>query len=86
MDYNKDGKVHRYTNLDEILKLNIPEHLKEEFRDKFNKMVYFDVYGNCKIGKLIGIEVNEKLSELYFMIEYKGKKVFIPIQQSLTKL
>ena len=33
MEYNKNGEVDRYYNLDEILRLNLPEELKENSSD-----------------------------------------------------
>jgi hypothetical protein len=41
-----------YFNLDDILKLDIPQSLKIEFGNDFNKLVYFDYCG--KIGILRG--------------------------------
>lgn len=84
--YNKDGKVSRYTNLDDILKLNISDRVRDEFRTKFNKRVFFDRDGKCKVGKLIGIEINEKLSAQYYIIDTEDKKIYIPCNNSLTLL
>lgn len=84
--YNKNGKVIRYTNLDEILKLNISDRVRDEFRTKFNKRVFFDCNGSCKIGILAGIEINEKLSELYYIINTEDKKIYVPCENSLTIL
>lgn len=84
--YNKDGKVNRYTNLDEILKLNISDRIRDELKTKFNKKVFFDCNGSCKIGKLVGIEVNEKFSEQYYIIDTENKKIYVPCNNSLTSL
>lgn len=84
--YNKDGKVNRYTNLDDILRLNISDKIREEFKTKFNKKVFFDTDGNCKIGKLVGLESNEKLSEYYYIIDTRDKKIYVPCNNSLTLL
>lgn len=84
--YNKDGKVNRYANLDEILRLNLSDRVREEFKTKFNKKVFFDCNGSCKVGKLIGIEVNEKLSAQYYIIDTEDKKIYVPCNNSLTLL
>ena len=84
--YNKDGKVSRYTNLDDILKLNISDRVRDEFKDKFNRRVFFDRNGSCKVGKLVGIEINEKLSAQYYIIDTEDKKIYVPCNNSLTLL
>ena len=86
MEFNKEGKVNRYKNLDEILKLNISESLQEEFKRKFNKKIYFERNGNCKIGKLIGLEINEQLSEQFYIIEVEDKTIYISCNNSITLL
>lgn len=85
-DYNKNGEVNRYTNLDEILRLDISDELRENFSQKFNKKVFFDYNGNCKIGTLAGIEVNGKLSARYYIIDTEDKKIYVPCENSLTLL
>lgn len=84
--YNKDGKVNRYTNLDEILKLNISDRIRDEFKTKFNRKVFFDCNGSCKVGKLVGIETNEKLYAQYYIIDTEDKKIYVPCNNSLTLL
>lgn len=69
-EFNKDGKVNKYFNLDEILKLNLSEGFKNEFKSKFNKDIYLAVKKDkFNKGKLIGLEINEKLYEKYYIIE-----------------
>lgn len=86
MEYNKNGEVNRYYNLDDILKLNLPDILKEEFQTKFKKRVFYDNNGSCRMGILIGIEKNEKLSEMYYIVDVNGSKNFVPTWKSLTKV
>lgn len=86
MEYNKNGEVHRYYNLDDILRLNLPETLKEEFQTKFKKRVFYDNDGSCRMGILIGVEKNEKLSETYYIVDVDGNKNFVPTWKSLTKV
>lgn len=86
MEYNKNGEIIRYYNLDDILKLNIPNTLKEEFQEKFKKRVFYDNDGSCKVGVLIGIERNKKLLENYYIIEIDEHKYFVPTWKSLTTL
>lgn len=86
MEYNKNGEVDRYYNLDEILRLNLPEDLKENIKEKFKKKVFYDNNGSCRIGTLIGVERNHKLEETYYIIDVDGSKNFVPIWKSLTRL
>lgn len=85
-DYrDKDGKIDRYYNLDEILRLDIDPKTKQEFKDKFGKMVYFDSNDSCKVGKLCGLEENYQLSMLYYIISSaNNEKIFVPTYQSLS--
>ena len=85
-DYNKNGKISKYTSLDEILRLNISDRVRDEFKTKFNKKVFFDKDGSCRIGKLVGLEVNEKLSAHYYIIDTEDKKIYVPCNNSLTLL
>lgn len=85
MEFNKDGKIDRYYNLDEILKLDLDKEVKENLEQKFGKRIYFDSNGSCKIGKLCGIEKNYQLGMIYYIISSSDeKKIFIPINQSIT--
>lgn len=85
MEFNKDGKIDRYYNLDEILKLDLDKEVKENLEQKFGKRIYFDSNGSCKIGKLCGIEKNYQLGMIYYIISSPDeKKTFIPINQSIT--
>lgn len=84
--YNKEGKVNRYTDLDDILKLNISDRIRDEFKTKFKKRVFFEYKESCTVGKLVGIEINEKLSAQYYIIETSDKRIYIPCNNSLTLL
>ena len=86
MDYNKNGEITRYFNLDDILKLNLPDNISKEIEDKFKKEVFYDNNGSCRLGTLIGIEINHKLSETYYIIEVKGVKNYVPVWKSITRI
>lgn len=86
MEYNKDGEVNRYYNLDDILRLNLPESVISEVRSNFKKKVFYDSNGSCKLGTLVGIERNEKLSETYYIVDIDGTKNFVPTWKSITKV
>ena len=62
MEFNKDGKIDRYYNLDEILRLDLDQEIKKNFEEKFGRTVYFDSNGSCKMGKLCGLEKNYQLT------------------------
>lgn len=84
MEYNKNGAVDRYHNLDDILKLNLDDNVRENMKGKFGRRVFFDSDGSCKVGKLCGLEVNHKLSMLYYIIEATDRKLYVPTYQSIT--
>lgn len=84
MEYNKNGAVDRYNNLDDILRLNLDDNVRENIKEKFGKKVFFDSNGSCKMGKLCGLEVNHKLSMLYYIIDEGGKKLYVPTYNSIT--
>ncbi len=86
MEFNKDGKIDRYYNLDEILRLDLDQEIKKNFEEKFGRTVYFDSNGSCKMGKLCGLEKNYQLTMIYYIVEADGKKMFVPINQSITLL
>lgn len=84
MEYNKNGEINRYYNLDDILKLNLPEDTLLEVQSKFKRKVFYDNNGSCRLGTLVGIERNEKLSETYYIVDVDGTKNFVPIWKSIT--
>ena len=84
MEYNK--AIDRYQNLDDILKLDLDNNVRENMKEKFGKRVFFDSEGSCKMGKLCGIEVNHKLSMLHYIIEVENKNLCVPTYQSITLL
>lgn len=86
MEFNKDGKIDRYYNLNEILRLDLDQEIKKNFEEKFGRTVYFDSNGSCKMGKLCGLEKNCQLTMIYYIVEADGKKMFVPINQSITLL
>lgn len=87
MEFNKGGKIDRYYNLDEILKLDLDKELKQNLEEKFGKTVFFDSNGTCKMGKLCGIEKNYQLTMIYYIIvDSENKKMFVPVHQSITLL
>ena len=67
----------------------IPNNIKEECKEKFNKNCYFNFNGVTKIGKLIGIELNLKLNELFYILsdlESKDKYYITCIDTTLKRL
>lgn len=86
MEYNKNGEVNRYFNLDDILRLNLPDNIRKEVEEKFKKKVFYDNNGSCRVGTLIGVERNHKLEETYYIIDVDGSKNFVPTWKSLTRL
>ena len=86
MDYNKNGEVNRYFNLDDILRLNLPDSIRKEVEEKFKKRVFYDNNGSCRLGVLIGIEMNHKLSETYYIMDVDGTKNYVPTWKSITRV
>lgn len=76
--YNKNGEIYKCLELDSILNCSlIPDNIKEESKKKFGKDCYFNLNGTTKICKLIGIEINTKLNELYYILEDNKDKYYI---------
>ena len=72
----------RYDQLNEILKLDISDELKTEFKKKFNKRIYFEWAGVCKIGTLIGYyEPNNYIIKVSDTLNY-----YLPIESSISIL
>ena len=86
MDYNKNEEVNRYFNLDDILRLNLPDNIRKEVEEKFKKKVFYDNNGACKLGTFIGIEIDSTLSDVYYIIDINGIKNYVPIRKSITKI
>ena len=87
MEFNKDGKIDRYYNLDEILRLDLSKEVRENLEQKFGRRVFFDSNGSCKIGKLCGLEINYQLGATYYIIsDANNKELFIPVSQSITTI
>jgi hypothetical protein len=59
--------VVQYFDYDSISKLNISKIIKDDFKN-INKKCYYSNKGNTHIGKLIGLEINSKLYEYYYII------------------
>lgn len=87
MEFNKDGKIDRYYNLDEILRLDLDSEVKENFEQKFGKRVFFGYQDSCKVGKLCGLKKNYHPSMFYYIIaDIDGQEIFVPINQSITTI
>lgn len=86
MDYNKNEEVSRYFNLDDILRLNLPDNIRKEVEEKFKKRVFYDNNGSCRLGVLIGIEMDHKLSETYYIVDVDGNKNYVPTWKSITRV
>lgn len=87
MEFNKDGKIDRYYNLDEILRLDLSKEVRENLEQKFGRRVFFDSNGSCKVGKLCGLEINYQLGATYYIIsDANNKELFIPVSQSITTI
>lgn len=86
MDYNKNGEVNRYFNLDDILRLNLSDNIRKEVEEKFKKKILYDNNGSCRLGVLIGLEMNHKLSETYYIVDVDGTKNYVPTWKSITRV
>jgi hypothetical protein len=71
-----------YYNLKEILDLDINPKVKDNFKDKFKQVVYFDFNGSCKIGILSGLEVGNNI--LRYIIDNEGDNLYVNYDKSLT--
>lgn len=85
-EYNKNGDIYKCLELDAILNSNlITNDIKDTCKDKFNKQCYFKYNNNTKVGKLIGIEINTKLNELYYILKDINNKYYITCKDIILK-
>lgn len=85
--YFKDGEVFKCTTLESIVNSElISDRVKKECKSKFNKKCYFRFGTSTKIGTLKGIEINGKLSSIFYILENSGEKFHIPCEESITLL
>lgn len=80
-EYNKDGQVFTCKSIDSVSHSNlIPNEIKEDFGKLYKRQVYFN-YGDdvTKIGTVIGLEINGKVSEIYWIIKdiHSNNKYYI---------
>lgn len=76
-------------SLESILRNDIiPERVKETCKTCFDKLCYFELGGSTKIGKLVGLEMNFQLSQLYYIIQTPNTKdkFYISTDRSISKL
>jgi hypothetical protein len=83
-NYNNNERFVEYKNKDIILNLNLPKEINKNIEEKFNKKIFFDYNGSCKIGNLIGIKIDKKLSKYFYIIELNNKEIYISCFKSLT--
>lgn len=74
----------KYYDKENILNLNVPESVKENIKDKFNKSIYYEYQDRCKIGILIGILIVEDC--IKYIITDDGFENYVSINQSITKI
>lgn len=85
-EYNKNGNIYKCLELDAIINSDlISNTIKDECREKFNKNCYYSVNDTTKVGKLIGIEINTKLNELYYILENNKDKYYITCRDTILK-
>lgn len=87
-EYSKTGEVYKCLNLDAINNSPlIPDRIKEECQEKFNKHCFFKQSESTKVGKLTGIEINTKFHELFYILEDTHFKIryYIPCKDTILK-
>lgn len=67
-----------YYDLSDISELDIPDKIKKELKEKFNKLVFYDDNGSCRVGTLTNFTKN------YYIIESNNILNFVPIWKRLT--
>lgn len=63
----------------------IPDDIKKECAEKFNKNCYFKLGTTTKVGKLIGIRIDFKLKELYYILEDARSKYYMACENTTLK-
>lgn len=80
-----DNKTHEFLSIEEIIRsYAVEEPLNSEIKEKFNKQVFFEYRGNCKVGTLIGLRLRR--GAFHYIISCDNQKVYIPVSNSITLL
>lgn len=80
-----ENKTHEFLSLEEVIRsYAVEEPLNSEFKEKFNKQVFFEYKRNCKVGTLIGLRLRR--GAFHYIINCNNEKVYIPISNSITLL
>lgn len=82
----KSEEIIDYYNLTFILNLDLPVEVLETITKNWHRKVFYEQQQLCKIGTLIGIEVNNRYSEVYYIITKNGVQNYVPIWKNLTTL
>ena len=87
LQFNKKYmEISEYFNLEDILKLNLPNDIKEEIKETFGKKVFYEENDSCKMGVLIGIATHGRLNGVYYITNVNNNKNYVPIWKSITKV
>lgn len=78
--------VAMYVGMEAVASMDLSDNLKKEISEKIGKIVYFDMEGVCKIGKLIGIREQDSDARYHYIIETKDGIVYIPVAFSISLL
>ena len=77
----------KYYKLSEILELDIPPDVKENLEKDFKHKVYFvHSNGDCKVGTLMGLEIQDSDDFHYIVEESNEREIYVPIWKNLTRL
>lgn len=89
LKFDNPSKTYKCYNLESINNCDlIPENVKDECNNKFEKFCYFSWEYGTKIGKLIGIEIDTTLNSLSYILKdnYSGDKYYVNCELSTINL
>lgn len=79
-----------FRDLGSIKKLprpEIPQEYMEEIEECLGKLIFWDHYGSCRVGKLVGVVRTYEYKEtFYFLVNYRGIEIRLPIWKSITRI
>lgn len=80
-----ENKTHEYLSLEEVDKsYHVEEPLLSNFKEKFNKQIFFEYRGSCKVGTLIGLRLRRGV--FHYIIDCDKERIYIPTTNSITLL
>lgn len=74
-------------SIKKLLEPDIPREYMEKIEECLGKSVFWDRNGSCRVGRLVGVvQAYEYEKTFYFLINYQGIEIRVPIWKSITRI